>query len=411
MKKILSICIISLFIFCSFNVQGSFFEKTSSKTTNTGLKDILFNLVVSLLMKKAHYPSLSACVINGDNVLWSKGYGYYDLTNNTPASETTIYNIASITKTITGTALMQLWEKGLFDLNEDVNNYLPFNLRNPHFPDVPITFRMLLTDTSSLDVDPLDYYRFNFSKDPPFEGYPYPWLEEHLVPGGRWYHPERWSPIYRPGEKYIYANANFDIVAYLVELISGESFIDYCDNYIFEPLEMYNTGFNLSELDIDKVAVPYWYEDGQYHEINQIVIWNVSLPSKYWRPFNYPVGGLYTTVSDLSHFMIAHMNGGVWNNVRILKENTVNSMHKSSLAWATIKPDKLDVTYSGYSGHNAGVNAHMYFIPSEKIGMIYLSNGFHPMDEVVNMIFLSLFIKGGFNIFSHIDFRNMGGAE
>ncbi len=59
--------------------------------------------------------------------------------------------IASISKTITATAVMQLWEQGLFELDDDVNDYLPFNVRNPNHPDVPITFRMLLTHTSSIN--------------------------------------------------------------------------------------------------------------------------------------------------------------------------------------------------------------------------------------------------------------------
>ena len=57
----------------------------------------------------------------------------------------------------------------------------------------------------------------------------------------------------------MYANINYDIIAYLVELISGEIFVDYCKNYIFQPLEMFNTSFNLSELDINNVALPYHY--------------------------------------------------------------------------------------------------------------------------------------------------------
>ena len=251
MKKILSIIILGLLVGCSFGVQGVFFKQTcneaSETTTTNDLGDIFFDLKMEVLMKLSKFPSLSACIIEGDEVTWSKGYGFYDLESKKPATENTIYNIASITKTITGSALMQLWEQGLFDLDENVNNYLPFNLRNPYFPDDPITFRMLLSHSSSLNSETGEngfkyYFWFNFSGDPPLSFYPYPWLEEHLVPGGKWYYSARWSDSYYPGQYLMYANVNFDLVAYLVEIISGKPFLEYCDENIFLPLKMYEIG-------------------------------------------------------------------------------------------------------------------------------------------------------------------------
>ena len=75
---------------------------------------------ISFLMKLANFPSISACIINNDQVIWSNSYGYYDLKNKKESNSDTIYVIASITKTVVGTALMQLWEKNLFELDEDV---------------------------------------------------------------------------------------------------------------------------------------------------------------------------------------------------------------------------------------------------------------------------------------------------
>jgi CubicO group peptidase (beta-lactamase class C family) len=111
MKKIFSIIIIGI-IFCSFGVQGFIFKKTRSEPINIDIKDIIFDLKMSFFIRLARFPSLSACIIEGDEVTWSKGYGFYDSENRKPATENTIYNIAQITKTVTGTALMQLWEQG-----------------------------------------------------------------------------------------------------------------------------------------------------------------------------------------------------------------------------------------------------------------------------------------------------------
>ena len=267
-----------------------------------------------------------------------------------------------------------------------------------------------------MNQDPYNYYWFNFSDDPPLDFYPNPWLADQLMPSGKWYSSQRWSTYYKPGEQFFYANANFDIVAYLVELISGKTFITYCNEHIFFPLQMYNTSFNLSQLSINQVAIPYYYhEDGQYYQLHQIPIDQLTLPYKYWRVLQYPVGGLYTTVLDLSHFFIAHMNGGVWNNVRILQKETVNLMHSCQfeseiyygLAWYTTHHDFLDINYSGHNGGIFGVNADMFFIPSEDIGIIYFSNSNNAANYIEKMIFYSLFMKGGLKIISNLSWNDI----
>jgi CubicO group peptidase (beta-lactamase class C family) len=435
-KKILSIIIISILLGCSFGVQGLFFENSSEEPITANLGDVFFNLKMKVFMKLGHLPSLSACIIDGNEVIWLKGYGFYDLENRKPATDNTIYNIASISKTVTGTALMQLWEQDLFDLDEDVNNFLPFNLRNPNFPDIPITFRMLLSHSSSLNPETgisqfRDYIWSNFSADPPFSFFPMPWLEQFLIPGGQWYKSNRWSSTYKPGEYTMYSNVNFDVTCYLVELISGEIFVEYCKNHIFQPLEMYNTSFNLSELDINNVAIPYHYHNGEYLQINELSYLlgeDITPPDKYWRVRCYAAGGLYTTISDLSHFLIAHMNGGIWNDVRILEERTVEEMHTiqppgnidpvgnlyHGLAW-TIQGTPFDVNVSGHNGGNIGVVGYMSFIPSEEIGIICFYNSDYIFETNTisllidtSLIPMSLFKKGGFNFISHIDLGNIG---
>ena len=426
MKKILSIVVIMFLLICSFGVQGLLYEKKPVEIKNTSLDDFLFDKKIEILMRLSRFPSIAACVIEGNEVTWSNGYGFYDLDHMKSASETTIYNIGSISKTITGTALMQLWEQGLFDLDEDVNNYLPFSLRNPNFPNDPITFRMLLSHSSSLNYDRTDYFWLNFSADPPFSFYPYPWLEEFLTPNGKWYYPEIWSPTYGPGEYSMYANVGFDLICYLVELISGEEFIYYCQKHIFIPLDMYNTGWNLSELNIDNVAIPYHYHNGEYIQINELsyLLGELTPPDKYWRMRMYPAGGLYTTISDLSHFFIAHMNDGVWNNIRILEDETVEEMHTIQppgnidmfnvhycLGWVFQDyPIIFNLTLSGHTGGIYGVTTAMYYIPNENVGIILFMNGDGNYEQNVTLSSISnsiipilLFKKGGVNLRSYID--------
>jgi CubicO group peptidase (beta-lactamase class C family) len=354
---------------------------TTKKAAYIPSNDAAFDRKISFLMRIAGFPSLSACIIKDDQIIWSKGYGYYDRSERKPATTETFYVIASITKTIVGTALMQQYEQGLFDLDDDVNTFLPFELRNPNFPDDPITFRMLLSHTSSLNENgQMQYYWFNFSGDPPFDFFPEPYLREFLLPGGRYYDSTVWSTEYRPGEYAMYANVGFDLISYLVEIISGEPFLEYCDTHIFSPLDMKHTGFNFSRFDINQVAIPYQRYKGKYYTINELEsIFGWELPEPYYRMRFYPAGGLYTTVTDLSHFLIAHMNDGIYNDTKILEKETVDLMHTIQpgnqigygLAW-------MHQSIGGLSGHGGdlpGADTWMLYNQTKDIGVIYLANG------------------------------------
>jgi CubicO group peptidase (beta-lactamase class C family) len=366
--------------------------------------DAVFDQKISVLMKISGFPSLSACIIKDDQIIWSKGYGYYDVSEKKQATIDTIYVLASVTKTVVGTALMQLYEQGLCDLDDDVNAYLPFELRNPNFPDAPITFRMLLSHTSSLNTNTqMQYYWLNFSGDPPFHFFPEPYLQEFLLPGGAYYDPGVWSDTYRPGEHAMYANVGFDLISYLVELISGEPFLQYCDTHIFSPLDMENTGFNFSVFDMNQVAIPYQRYLGRYYKINELgfLFGEYTPPNQYWRMRFYPAGGLYSTVTDLSHFLIAHMNGGIYKSTRILKNETVALMHEIQpennigygLAWmqTSISPS---FSATGHGGDFYGVDTWMLYESSEDIGVIYLANG--------NPAFFGLLPFGGLFLYKMI---------
>lgn len=379
--KIITAACILLFCLTSFAPL----QATPPEQRNIPPTAELFDRKISFLMRLAGFSALSACVIQDDQIIWSNGYGYYDRDTHTSAVPTTIYVLASVTKTIVGTALMQLYDHGLFDLDDDVNTILPFELRNPNFPDDPITVRMLLSHTSSLNTNiQAQYYWMNFSGDPPFSFFPEPYLREFLLPGGRFYDDTVWSDTYRPGEQAMYANIGFDIISYLVELLSGEPFLDYCDTHLFAPLEMYNTSFNLSRLDINQVAIPYQRYRGRYYQIDELAfLWGDDTPpEKYWRIRCYPAGGLYSTVEDLAHFLIAHMNQGLYKDVQLLQPDTVTLMHTIAadndigygLAWMQFNIGS-QLTTTGHGGDLPGADTWMLYNESQDRGVIYFANG------------------------------------
>ncbi len=334
--------------------------------------DLLFDIYFKLLMIIGHRPSVAACIIKDDTVRWSKGYGYYDLENEKPTNENILYLQASVSKTITATALMQLYEKGLFDLDDDVNDYLPFELRNPNHPDDPITIKMILSHRSSLADDNLYWIALSYLPgDPDIPDFPYPWLKEYLTSGGSGYSSTTWSNA-KPGEKYYYANIGFSIIAYLVEIFSNQNFNDYCRENIFEPLQMYNSGFRLKDHNISNIAVPYEFKNCKYFR-----------HPHYGIHILYPAITLRTSTEEYSHFIIAHMNDGVWNNVRILEKSTVELMHTAhfspddkynyGLGWQIANPADGNKIIS-HSGGYVGALDFVTIIPHEDIAMIFFSN-------------------------------------
>ena len=150
-----------------------------------------------LLDQMAEYDlaGVVACLVKDDRIAWSAAHGFADLERRIPMSLDGIQNICSISKTVTTTALMQLWEQGGFQLDDDVSDYMPIPVRNPNHAKRPITFRLLLTHRSSIRDG--DWYRRMYQCGDPKVSLA-DWIEGYLQPGGRFYDAaenfESWAP-------------------------------------------------------------------------------------------------------------------------------------------------------------------------------------------------------------------------
>jgi CubicO group peptidase (beta-lactamase class C family) len=376
-RKVLVVEIIFLFFGLCFL---SYSDHVVSKNKIVGESDRVnndnnFDSKIDLLMKFGHMPSLSACIIKNDSIQWYKGYGYCDRSHKKIPTENTIYMVASISKTFTAVALLQLYEQGLVTLDDNVSTYLPFNLKNPKYPEVNITLRMLLSHQSSIIEENKVLFPLYFT----FLGYSFDWFDEFLLPGGGIYNEKLWAD-YPPGDSYNYSSINTAIVGYIVEHISHQPFNEYCKDHIFKPLEMFNSSFNLCELKYSDIAVPYLWIPGFYIPLPHIDTGNVS----------YPAGGLRTTISDLSHYLIAHMNNGFYNGKRILKNETMELMHSVQypgsfdgnytygLCWMIW--NESNETYGGHSGGILGGRAEMWYRQSDNTGVIYFWNQYEFID-------------------------------
>jgi CubicO group peptidase (beta-lactamase class C family) len=363
---ILLLIIIDLNSVVSINIKEEIPSKTQKPIFSN---DQNFNRIINFIMKLGKIPSISACIIKDNQIIWSKSYGLYDIINQKNATINTIYLSGSISKAITATAVMQLCEKGLFNLDDNVNEYLDFNLRNPYYPDIPITFRMLLSHTSGLKEEPdeVQISMVEYNDDPPELN---SWIKDYFYKNNT-LRSDLWFNK-KPGEYYCYCSADLCIIAYIVERLSGLSFNDYCKQYIFEPLTMYNTSFYLLDLNKDKIALPY------------IIVANCNFALEFYSWQMYPSGNLYTTVGDLSHFVIMNMNQGTYKNTIILNSSSINLMHKIQTQnkhkilnyglGIYIWNFPINEYYYGHPGSMIGYHGLFKIKESDDVSIIYLVN-------------------------------------
>ena len=325
---------------------------------------------------KLNVVGLSISVIENNKISYSQGFGYADIDKNIKTDTNTIYRIASISKSITASAIMKLYEEGKFKLDDDINDYLNgFEVRNPNFPDEKITFRMLLTHTSSI-IDGDTYSTIYDIQD---------------------------FGDYKPGDQFEYSNYGYNLLATLIEQISNQDFEDFVQENIFKPLNM-KASFNPNKFeDVDNIAVLYGIdEDGNYYErlndkkrIEDNIVISSTVRDKDGKiplgnAFKYsPMGGLRTSPNELAKFMIMLSNKGLYNGTRVLKKDTVelmeqihwygdalNGLYKFKGLGLHITDDLIEGSrLIGHTGEAYGLLSNMFYDENRKFGYIMMLNG------------------------------------
>jgi CubicO group peptidase (beta-lactamase class C family) len=338
------------------------FATSSTFAQNSNIDSFFINS-----LKESHTVGLAVCLIDSGSMKWAGYYGYQNISKSIPVNAQTIFMLASVSKTITAAALMKLYSKGRFKLDDDINSYLPFKVRNPNFPKIPITFRQLLKHRSSIQ-DNYEYlnqfWKFN-NGDPtlPLNEF----LRNYLIKTGAHFNKDHNFSKEKPGSNFLYSNIGYALIGFLVERISGVSFDKYCNDSIFKPLSMENSSWYLKGLDTNKIAIPYSYSDSL----------KKNIPYKFGGYPDYPAGQLRTTLVDLSHFLIAWTQKGKWMNKQVFDSDAIQTFAPDdfSLGWHTWFIYALDTEHLMYShsGGDNGVSNYILFDP--KKGIIILTNG------------------------------------
>ena len=331
-------------------------------------------------LEALNVPGLAAAIVKNDRIICIAVAGMADIQQDRRVTPDTIFLIASVSKTITATALMQLHEQGKFQLGEDINKYLPFRIRVPAAPESPITFRQLLTHSASLRDNPA-YINCPAScaygtslRSIVTRGANSPialadFVRGYFTPGGPYYDAVANFETAPPGRKVEYSNIGIALAGHLVEVLSGTRFDQYSKDKIFIPLGMRNTSWRLADINRSVLATPYDMSPAGY------------VPYGHFGEPDYPDGMLRTSVFDLSRFLIAYMQGGQYNGARILRSTTVDEMLKhqarahntQGLVWLERPIDGRTVW--GHDGADNGAGAEMWFDPEKRQGVILLTNG------------------------------------
>ena len=325
-------------------------------------------------MAEGGLVGVAAAVILDGQVAWRGGYGLADRETGEAFTPATVMNIASISKTVVGAAMMRAAEDGQLSLDADVNTYLPFAVRNPRHPRQAITLRQLATHTSSIaDRWPVYAAGYHFGRDAPQPLGEF--LAGYFSAGGADYSTENFSDA-MPGAARDYSNIGAALAGHAVERATGQPLEAYTEAKFFQPLGMAHTRWHLGSPGEHRDATLYLAQDG------------IAVAIQPYTFTTWPDGGLRTSVDDLSRFFIALLQGGESGGTRVLQRASADEMLRmqftdankpgnvdlaeknSGLFWQT----KFNTRYVGHGGSDPGLKTEMLATPDRRTGIVFFTN-------------------------------------
>lgn len=308
---------------------------------------------ISKFMAANHVPGLSAAVVENGEYIWSEGFGMADVENYVPATSETLYRLASISKPLTATAVMQLWEKGKLDLDAPIQKYCPAFPQKPW----PITTRELLGHLSGIR-----HYRAELDDDPEINN------TKHFdsIQAGMAFFAN--DPLLAPpGTKMIYTTHGYTVVGCVLEGATGKKYADYMRETIFTPAGMTHT-----QPDNLRALIPY--RTRGYQKDKSGAVENAGLLDSSYK---VPGGGILSSAEDMARFEVAILND------RLVSRGT------RDLMWTPLKPsdgspDDYGLGWSsghegglytvGHGGSQQGTSTGILMAPEKRAGVVVLIN-------------------------------------
>jgi serine beta-lactamase-like protein LACTB len=310
---------------------------------------------ISKFMSANSVPGLSAAVVEGGEAVWSQGFGMADLENFVPATSRTLYRLGSVSKPLTATASMQLWERGKLDLDAPVQKYCPA------FPQKqwPVTTREVLGHLAGIR-----HYHHDATQDDPEIGN-VKHFDDPIAAGLKFFADE--PLLFQPGTKFNYSTHGYTLVGCVIEGASGEKYVDYMREDIFGP-----AGMAATQADDHYTVIPYRTRFYSKDKAGRVI--NADfLDSSY----KIPGGGLISSADDMARFEVAILND------RLIQRGTRDAMwtpQKASdgaqngyaFGWGSGKADGIAAV--GHSGAQQGTSTAIFIAPDQRDGVVVLVN-------------------------------------
>ncbi|WP_300489792.1 serine hydrolase domain-containing protein [Flavobacterium sp.] len=375
-----------------FSVSCSAPKKNTVTVMRKSAADSLTNRLQQLY-DKGYFNGFGVAIVDDQGVRYKNGFGSADRETRKAYTVQTVQSIASVSKTLVGIALLKAQELGKLRLDDQVNRYLPFEVINPYYLNIPITIRQLATHTSTI-LDNENYLSKNYylKPDQNLNGLPLVFddtqilnpaesavglnifTRDMLTFHGKWHMADTFLNK-APGTQYEYSNTGTTLAAYIIERATGEPFDVFTQKYILTPLQLKNSGWKFDAIDLSRLS--RYYQDPK-----------TLLP--YYTMSSYPDGGFMTTIDDLSKYL-QELIRGYNGNGKILSKESYREFFKPQLSAEhfternTQNPYSesyntgifIGFGYTGYIGHTGGdpgVMAMLFFDPKTSVGRIMMFN-------------------------------------
>lgn len=362
----------------TFNACQQASEQQSNTETTINYADSL-EIILEEVEKEGTLPGFAVSIFTKDSILLQKGYGYADIERKKAFEPNTVQMIASISKTLAAVSIMKLVEEGALSLDDEINTYLPFEVTNPKFPDLPITIRHLATHTSSINDGSAYNHAYVFSQKLNPESFPEAWekylniynqneyiplkdfIHAALSTNGEWYAEDNFTE-YAPGKNYEYSNIGVALLAHIIEQITQTDYAAYTKALILDPLTMSRSAWTLADVDT----------------INHVTYYNENYnPVPFYTVNTYPDGSLYSSVADMTKFM-QEMMKGYYGESMLLSQSAFKEMMRNQIEEMDTPTgiiwDLDNACCIGHGGNDFGIATMMFFNPDNGLGKILFTN-------------------------------------
>ncbi|MCX6233065.1 MAG: serine hydrolase [Bacteroidetes bacterium] len=330
-----------------------------------------FDKEMETILKNWNMPGVGIGIVKNGKLVFVKGYGYRDYEKKLPVTANTLFQIASNTKLFTSTAIGLLVNEGKLDWDKPIKTFVPTIQFYNNELNNTITIRDMLSHRTGVTRHDLIWYKSDFNRTELFEKLKY--LE----------------PVQPLRQGFLYNNLMYAASGHIINLIEGKTWESFVQERILQPLKMNNTFFSIADM---KKQSDYFVPFNEKRDTN--ILYKIEYNTE--TDGLGPAGSIISNITDLSHWLIALMNKGIYDGKQVIPESVVNATKEPAIALHNYSLDQgftemLNPVYGmgreiySYRGHQLvlhggdlnGIHSQISYMPQDSIGVIVFVIGDH----------------------------------